>query len=617
MIVYGDPRFTVVAGQFARRIKSALRTAAPNVESLRPILIQAGQLEQAVADLPAGTHPAQSKFLECAMAVTDRVARAFCFMFSHGLGADYPVEIAQGARELALKLLDGLRLPAGLQLEIKVPEGFEFYALYPEQYCESAARWSQAHQAAPARTAWVLGIRSVGTTLSAVVSETLRALNWRVDRRTARPSGHPFSRELQIHNPPLEYAQFGLVVDEGPGLSGSSMAAGALALERCGIGEICLLPGHSRGCGPSALESVRHIWATTPQIFTPLEQLRWDGESLREHLAFEAQRLCNSPVRFEIEDLSGGSWRNRAFDRESNWPPVAAQFERMKLLCRNGDGGQVLWKFAGLGAITSSGNPGDNPVVDRISALAAAGWTAKPLGCSHGFVALPWIDATRLTRADASDPAFLRHLGQYILAASLPLLPRGESEAAFKRLVEMLYWNSRELLGAALAGEILNWAGAVRHMGELPSYGDGHMDPSEWVRQATNASGSAACVSRALKLDCTGHVSDHTIVGPQSILWDIAGAIVEWELSPAATVRVIEPIWEAGHEFPLETLRFYIAAYAAFRAGLFSMASSQTSDPAERRRLQGAIHAYKRRVEWAVGKPQTAGGHTPPGSSQN
>ena len=80
-----------------------------------------------------------------------------------------------------------------------------------------------------------------------VVAETVHA-TWRF---TVRPRGHPFHRELHLseslENAIRRHAEsWFLIVDEGPGLSGSSFVSVALKLERLGIpsDRIVLFPSH-------------------------------------------------------------------------------------------------------------------------------------------------------------------------------------------------------------------------------------------------------------------------------------------------------------------------------------------------------------------------------------
>src|SRR5213075_2967684 len=88
----------------------------------------------------------------------------------------------------------------------------------------------------------VIGIRNVGTTLSAVVAASLSASGTPAHRTTVRPDGHPFDRKLRLRtwqqqwlqNAVKERARF-FVVDEGPGLSGSSFLSVGEALVAHGI----------------------------------------------------------------------------------------------------------------------------------------------------------------------------------------------------------------------------------------------------------------------------------------------------------------------------------------------------------------------------------------------
>src|SRR5439155_1648104 len=121
--------------------------------------------------------------------------------------------------------LAAIDCPKNPTLEVKVPEGFAFYALFPEQYCASFVKWIADHCSACPKRAVVAGIRSIGTTLSALGSAALTALGWEAGRITIRPTGHPFQRRVEMKPADLSRTSSALIVDEGPGLSGSSMVA--------------------------------------------------------------------------------------------------------------------------------------------------------------------------------------------------------------------------------------------------------------------------------------------------------------------------------------------------------------------------------------------------------
>ena len=94
-------------------------------------------------------------------------------------------------------------------MEVRVPEGYAFYALHPALYASAAAHLPPGD--------WrVIGIRSIGTSLSAVVAAALGA----PPPVTVRPTGHPFARELRLSAElEAEWAAHAgpfVVVDEGP-----------------------------------------------------------------------------------------------------------------------------------------------------------------------------------------------------------------------------------------------------------------------------------------------------------------------------------------------------------------------------------------------------------------
>src|SRR5689334_11232368 len=79
------------------------------------------------------------------------------------------------------------------EIEISVPEGFAYYALDPELYRMAARRFVEdVHPQSVA----VIGIRSIGATLGAIVEAELRKLGLSTRFATVRPRGHPFQRRV-------------------------------------------------------------------------------------------------------------------------------------------------------------------------------------------------------------------------------------------------------------------------------------------------------------------------------------------------------------------------------------------------------------------------------------
>ncbi len=110
-----------------------------------------------------------------------------------------------------------------------------------------------------------------------------------------RPVGHPYDRKLEATSElrkwvaGLEGAQF-LIVDEGPGISGSSFLAVAEALEACGAerGQIHILG--SREVDPATLRAENAA-------------ARW--------IRYHTHRTQNAPLppKDAGESLSCGVWR--------------------------------------------------------------------------------------------------------------------------------------------------------------------------------------------------------------------------------------------------------------------------------------------------------------------
>ena len=120
------------------------------------------------------------------------------------------------------------------EIVVRPAEGFAWYAVYPEMYSAAARRF--VHERRPVECV-VIGIRSIGTTLSTVVEHELRAHGIRAVSLTVRPRGHPFDRTLVLSEE-LERMlrarsrDHFLIVDEGPGLSGSSFISVAETTRR-------------------------------------------------------------------------------------------------------------------------------------------------------------------------------------------------------------------------------------------------------------------------------------------------------------------------------------------------------------------------------------------------
>lgn len=528
MLVYGDTTFPLrrecVVGylQFYGEDGS--------LASLRAGLILAGQWEQGVAD--SHFNPREWE------RITDAVSDAFLRRLS-GQAVDLPP----------------LFFPSTpVEVDVRVPEGYAFYALYPEQYAAAAAEWAAGRDRRG--KVLVVGIRTIGTSLSAVVRAALQRLGFEAERVTVRPAGHPFERAVELPFTRTE-AVHAIVVDEGPGLSGSSMAAAAEALVRMGVPEpaITFFTAHGGLPGRFASETVRGVWRRVARLSAGTREPVWDGLRLSEALASATMDLASGIPVAEVENLG------------------QAPFGRPRLRVRLADGTAWVWKFYGLAAADWRGTPVDLGACERID---PGSHQSRPDKILHGWLASRWVEGRHIT-SEYRSLILNQRLGRHIRQrAEEPLRPE-EHLQALERLRQMLHVNLREGLAPPEATRLLVEADRIQVPAGLPTAGDYRMGPEHWICTPHNV----------LVKVSGGRVIDHTLVGRQPFLWDLAGAAVEWELTPREQHQVA---FVAGFPFDPGALRFYQVAYAAFRMGQCVIAEQPMAAGRYRRILQRLAH---------------------------
>jgi hypothetical protein len=239
-----------------------------------------------------------------------------------------------------------------------------------------------------AKSLMVVGIRSIGTTLSAVTTAAARCNGIQASRITVRPQGHPYNRYTEFSPNQLGAIQQAVtadamftIVDEGPGLSGSSFLSVAEALEHAGVlrENITLVSSHAPNADGLCSDDAARRWKRYRNIA----------------VAGEARRPSEAQIF-----IGGGEWRTRLFADSAEWPATWTSFERLKYLTTaDFSNGPRLYKFAGFG------HYGDR-VFEREQAIAAAGFGPSPRYEADGFVSYPWIEG-RAMSAEAAG-AILR-----------------------------------------------------------------------------------------------------------------------------------------------------------------------------------------------------------------
>ena len=592
MLVYGDPKRGERADTLCEASAARLREVdgrPPGLErhaALVGIFIKAGELVQGLSDFEFETLGADelSAGREKAGVLLLDLARLVAQSWSSGFSG----HLALPDRIWAL--LQDLR--ASRPLSIKEGEGYAFYALYPECYMEAARRSGLG-----ANTV-VIGLRSIGTSLSSAVAAAIGA----AAPVTLRPVGHPFRREIHV-GPVLSQrllqdrtADF-VIVDEGPGLSGSSLGSVADWLEEHGVSEhrIHFFPGHGGELGPQASEDHCKRWAERPRHVVELDELVF-GAHRPHRLAAWVSELVG-PLGQPLQEISGGGWRSVLACSRHSWPPADPRFERRKFLA-HASGGTWLVKFAGLGDIGQR-------KFEKARLLAKAGFTPPVAGLCHGFLVQKWVTAAPLAPSDFHGAEFIEHLGRYLTFRARRLPQPATRGATMAMLYEMAIANTEEALGEAVATRLKSRLSDGHDLPMVPVDTDNRLHPWEWL----------AGDDGFLKADALDHSAGHDLVGPQDIAWDIAGATIEFDLSPdeAAALRafVSDGCSRAVDAKLQEILELF---YLTFQLGLWSFATCSAAAE-EVKRLDSLVARYRelllRRLEEGAGQVRSRRDYLP------
>jgi hypothetical protein len=567
MIAYRHPSWTLAPAERLRALRSRAATLPTDAHSRHDhavaLLVDLGVLEAAVADalLPEadGPDPAVDRLRAATCAAGRLVAATW---------RDDTSACRRRHADLTGALDHAAELPLPARAEASDPEGFSYFGLYPEMFFGAAA---EAVKATGMRTAIVLGIRGIGTSLSALVAAALGERGVDAWTATVRPRGHPFDRRpvlaeslaCRIRRSPGRYV---LVVDEGPGLSGSSFGGTARVLGDLGVPDdrILFLPS----------------WRGDPSAFrSPTARERW-----RRHRSFvgsfedawlrsgRLERLAGGLV----DDVSAGAWRSRMLGDSRCWPAAHPQHERRKLLVRESQfaAPRAVLKFVGFGERAWR-------LTDEAQGLGDAGVSPRIIGSHAGLTATEYVHGEPLL-GPTSDAGLMEAAAHY-------LTYRGRSAAASADL-EALRAMAQVNIEEALGGEGL---AALRH--QMPSAEamgsgrvvrcDGRMLPHEWRRTSWGW----------LKTDAIDHGDDEFFPGPCDIAWDVAAAALELCATRDVRRGLVDRYRQLSGDADIaRRLPFWTAAYLAARLGYVTLAAESLGHTDDGHRFRREQHRYAR-----------------------
>lgn len=551
MLVYRDSGRVADAAAELRRLQRLCREDT-DVERL---LIEWTEFEAAVADALAPEIDTWDERLQRLRAASCDAARLWLTASEEGLVERAPL----CAR---IEAVGALSLPQ--RITLKVSEGFAFYALFPDAYASSARRF--VDELRPPRVC-LIGIRGIGCCLSAVAAAAIEQRGCPARTFTVRPRGHPFSRELRLDGRLAEAlraeardgASFA-IVDEGPGLSGSSFASVVIALRALDVEPHRVVFLSSWDPSPEGLrsEEARRVW---------LAHRRYSNDAARNGLTPE--RIFGMTA---ARDWSAGRWRADVLADVRSWPAVRTDHERWKVAIPE----DRIVKFVGLGSYGAAAR-------NRAELLHDLGVGARPGELRRGFLELAFVPGHPLdSPIDHHDAA---RIGAYIgqIARAFPTSESVDTEA----LALMIETNVRELTGhtsPAFADDVRERAKTLDGLAAAEI--DGRVLPHEWIRAGAGLT----------KVDALDHYRDHFFPGVQGAAWDLAAALVEFDMDDRCAFALVRA-FERASEDPASAhhLAFYQLAYTAFRGGYLTMAA-ENAPPAEASRLRRAAEQYVSRL---------------------
>lgn len=570
MIVYRKSEEESVTSELVREVAALAENmaAAGSHDAATELLMETGRLEAGITD---SLFPEADGVNEQTMA-----ARRASVMAGHVFVASWEGRAKDVARwsSSLLRALEGISvMPLPWKIKTRIPEGFVHYGLFPEVYIKAAKDFYAVQRP---EEAVCIGLRSIGTSLSAVVAATLEDKGCRVRSFTFRPKGHPFRRKARLTQQ-LEAAlqRLGkpfLIVDEGPGLSGTSFACAAKKISSLGVKDedIIFFPSWNPDASSFLSAEAREIWGRHEKYVASFEEL-W----------VKSGRLAKgASVGPGLVDISAGMWRPLFYNTESDYPATHPRHERRKYLSE----GSVLLKFAGHGRY-------GRKKLARARALAEAGFGLPVSGLYNGFLKTDFVAARPLTGSEVNQ-VLLDEMAGYLgfIKRSFPVAKGME----FDEFAQMALRNITLGLGqdwAQKAARLEEMKGV--YAGGAPVEVDGRMLPVEWLLTKKGYK----------KADTLDHHSDQFFPSSQDISWDLASAIIEFDMNPMEQHYFLSKYSAVARDaVSRDRVRLYMIAYLAFRLGYASFAADELAETHEGPRFKNLAWRYaarlKREILW-------------------
>ncbi|MBN1600501.1 MAG: hypothetical protein JW915_02780 [Chitinispirillaceae bacterium] len=543
MIVFKDKKEEFRTDDWIRRIEHCLNTIFNRQiehDLAVKLLIDCGELECALTDIVCNEEDSVTSTIRLLREMTILAGKIFVQSWENNrIDRCYFYQLYSMHSALKKMCLPEI-VPFG------VSEGFAFYGLFPETYLETTKKFAQQFCKRPLT---IIGLRTIGTTLSAIVSAALTILGYDNTSFTVRPRGEPFDRKIRVSKELESFVSNRvnggfIITDEGPGLSGSSFGGTAQFLSELGVQDknIFFFPGWEPDSSMMNSPGARDHWERHPKMSTSFESVWIDSGKLH--------RWLNTDL---LIDLSAGMWRERLLMNSSEIPPVHPHHERRKYLVvknvlRNDP--STLIKFSGLGRYGEM-------TFRRAEILQVSGMSLPVKNYENGFIEYEFVEGKHRWIKEITT-SFLYSAAKY--AAFLKNTFPGGDVVSPDTMREMVMVNIKESIGDAFLDKL-----SVYHQYTDDLYLkyitaiDGRMQLHKWLQFDNHI----------IKIDNTDHYHDQFFPGCQDIAWDIAGGIIEWDLNYDQEKYFTNAyIKESGDISVRKRVCPNKIAYCAFRVGI-------------------------------------------------
>jgi hypothetical protein len=342
------------------------------------------------------------------------------------------------------------------------------------------------------------------------------------------------------------------------------LESGGVARDR-----IHFFPSHGGEPGEQATEDHRRRWREAPRHLSNFDDLLLDQGVVQGWVSDVL-----GPLDEPLKDLSWGNWHSG-----ENNVAVDARLERRKFLAQTAEG-SFLVKFAGLGS------EGERKF-EVARALFEVGFGAEPIALVHGMIVQRWVESQTLD-PHQDRTRMVETLGRY-LAFRAKALPAHNEGASLALLADVAAFNAGKAFGSeaeALVRRMTGNAGALQALVH-PVDSDNRMHRWEWRVRPDG---------RMIKTDALDHSSAHDLVGCQDIAWDVAGAIVEHDLTEEEATRLVSNVGRlSGRAVEPDLLAVLIPCYLGFQTGLWTMACGAAAEN-QKPALHSLLHGYKNRL---------------------